>query len=59
MRTEESRAAFELWVMRHARPGAHLERSHTGVYKDNRVAAKWSAWVAALTWARAAEPARV
>lgn len=58
MRTEESRAAFELWVMRNARPGTHLQRSHTGVYKDNRVAAKWAAWVAALDWKQASVPAR-
>lgn len=41
------RAAFEKWAKRtHTRPGAHFDQSHNGVYKDNRIAAKWAAWQA-------------
>lgn len=54
--TEADRAAFETWVLRHSRPsrrGTHIQRSAVGgVYTDNRVAAKWAAWQAALLYAR-------
>ena len=44
---DQCREAFEAWVMRNPRPGTHLDRSHNGYYKDNRVNAKWAAWQAA------------
>ena len=44
----DSRARFETWVMRNPRAGTHLDRSNNGTYKDNRVAAKWTAWQAAI-----------
>lgn len=56
--TEADRAAFEAWVMRGSRPsrrGTHVNRSQVdGGYTDNRVAAHWSAWQAALRYARSA-----
>lgn len=46
-----SQAAFEAFVKRtDHRPGCLLEMSPNGTYKDKRVAAKWSAWQAAIKW---------
>lgn len=42
---DKERADFEAWARRtHRRPGTNFDQSHTGVYKDNRIAAKWAAW---------------
>lgn len=56
---QDEREAFEAWMRRtHTRPGTHYETSHNGVYKDNRVAAKWAAWKAGRA-SLAAQPSPV
>ena len=40
---------FEDWVMKTSRRnGTHLDIDSKGNYKDNRVAAKWTSWKAAV-----------
>jgi hypothetical protein len=47
VQVQDERAAFEVWAKRTCtRPGTHFSQSHNGVYKDNRIAAKWAAWQA-------------
>ena len=44
---------FEAWVLKTSRrSGTHVNKSADGKYLDNRVAAKRSAWLAALEYAR-------
>lgn len=51
----DERTSFEAWAKRtHGRPGTHFDQSHNGVYKDNRIAAKWAAWQARARLAPAA-----
>lgn len=48
---QDERELFEEWAKRtHRRPGTHFNRSHSGVYLDNRIAAKWAAWQAATNY---------
>ena len=46
--TSTERERFESWMAPKLKAGSHLRKSASGVYLDNRVAAKWSAWQAAL-----------
>jgi hypothetical protein len=53
----DERAAFEAWARKtHRRPGASFDRAHDGTYKDNRIAAKWAAWNAAIAAHLARQP---
>ena len=43
----DERSLFEVWARRtHRRLGTNFDQAHDGTYKDNRIAAKWSAWKA-------------
>ena len=46
--TSTERERFEVWITPKLKAGSHLNKSASGIYLDNRVAAKWSAWQAAL-----------
>lgn len=56
-RCRDEHAAFEVWARRtHRRAGTSFDQSHSGDYKDNRIAAKWAAWLARSTLAAPAQP---
>ena len=46
--TSTERERFEVWITPKLKAGSHLNKSASGIYLDNRVAAKWSARQAAL-----------